>query len=97
MIVRLIVQTFIWFGAMGIPLFLAAGTFAWPGAWDYLVLMVALSFTLGNRPGPLLDTASDEDRGRHIAKRIAFNQPQRLAEDAILIADEAPDQRQPAE
>ena len=47
MIVRLIVQTFIWFGAMGILLFLAAGTFAWPGAWAYLVLMVALSFTLG--------------------------------------------------
>jgi protein-S-isoprenylcysteine O-methyltransferase Ste14 len=47
MIVRLIVQTFIWFGAMGALLFLAAGTFAWPGAWVYLVLMVALSFTLG--------------------------------------------------
>jgi protein-S-isoprenylcysteine O-methyltransferase Ste14 len=47
MIVRLIVQNFIWFGAMGILLFLAAGTFAWPGAWAYLVLMVALSFTLG--------------------------------------------------
>jgi protein-S-isoprenylcysteine O-methyltransferase Ste14 len=47
MIFRLIVQTFIWFGAMGILLFLAAGTVAWPGAWAYLVLMVALSFTLG--------------------------------------------------
>jgi protein-S-isoprenylcysteine O-methyltransferase Ste14 len=47
MIVRLIVQTFIWFGAMGILLFLAAGTFAWPGAWAFLALMVALSFTLG--------------------------------------------------
>jgi protein-S-isoprenylcysteine O-methyltransferase Ste14 len=47
MIVRLIVQTFIWFGAMGILLFLAAGTFAWPGAWAYLVLMVALSVTVG--------------------------------------------------
>jgi protein-S-isoprenylcysteine O-methyltransferase Ste14 len=47
MIVRLIVQTFIWFSAMGILLFLAAGTFAWPGAWAYLVLMVALSFILG--------------------------------------------------
>jgi protein-S-isoprenylcysteine O-methyltransferase Ste14 len=47
MIVRLIVQTFIWFSAMGILLFLAAGTFAWPAAWAYLVLMVALSFTLG--------------------------------------------------
>ena len=47
MIVRLIVQTLIWFGTMAILLFLAAGTFAWPGAWAYLVLMVALSFTLG--------------------------------------------------
>ncbi len=60
MIVRLIVQTFIWFGAMGILLFMAAGTFAWPGAWAYLVLMVALSFTLGidlarNDPGLLLE------------------------------------------
>ena len=47
MILRLIVQTFIWFGAMAILLFLAAGTFAWPGAWVYLVLMILLSFTLG--------------------------------------------------
>jgi protein-S-isoprenylcysteine O-methyltransferase Ste14 len=47
MIVRLIVQTFIWFGAMAILLFLAAGTLAWPGAWAYLILMIMLSFTLG--------------------------------------------------
>jgi protein-S-isoprenylcysteine O-methyltransferase Ste14 len=47
MIIRLIVQTFIWFGAMAILLFLSAGTFAWPGAWAYLVLMILLSFTLG--------------------------------------------------
>ena len=47
MILRLVVQTFIWFGAMAILLFLAAGTFAWPGAWVYLVLMILLSFTLG--------------------------------------------------
>ena len=46
-IIRLIAQTFVWFGAMGILLFIAAGTFAWPGAWTYLVLMVTLSFTLG--------------------------------------------------
>ena len=32
---------------MGVLLFLSAGTFVWPGAWDYLVLMVALSFILG--------------------------------------------------
>ena len=47
MILRLIVQTCIWFGAMAILLFLAAGTFAWPGAWVFLVLMILLSFTLG--------------------------------------------------
>ena len=47
MIVRLIVQTFIWFGTMAILLFLAAGTLAWPGAWAYLILMIVLSFTLG--------------------------------------------------
>ena len=39
----------------------------------------------------LLDAANDEDRGRHIAKQLAFTRPQRLAEDAILMADEAPD------
>lgn len=47
MILRLIVQIFIWFGVMAILLFLAAGTFAWPGAWVFLVLMILLSFTLG--------------------------------------------------
>jgi protein-S-isoprenylcysteine O-methyltransferase Ste14 len=47
MIITLVVQSFIWFGAMAILLFLAAGTFAWPGAWAYLVLMILLSFTLG--------------------------------------------------
>jgi hypothetical protein len=39
----------------------------------------------------LLDTANDEDLGRHIAKQAAFNRPQRRAEDAILMADEASD------
>jgi hypothetical protein len=44
----------------------------------------------------LPDTANNKDRGRHIAKQIAFNRPQRLAENAILMADEVPDQRPPA-
>ena len=44
----------------------------------------------------LPDTANDEDLGRHIAKKMAFDRPQRLAEDLILMADEAPDQRPPA-
>jgi len=58
---------------------------------------LALSAFLNLRFSETLpDTANDEDRGRRIAKRIAFNEPQRLAEDAILIADEAPDERPPA-
>jgi len=47
MIAKLVLQTFIWFGVMGALFFLSAGTFAWPGAWVYLVVMVGLSFTLG--------------------------------------------------
>ena len=31
---------------MGALFFLSAGTFAWPGAWVYLVVMVGLTFTL---------------------------------------------------
>ena len=47
MILRLVVQTFVWFGVMGALLFASAGTLHWQGAWVYLVLMVALSLTLG--------------------------------------------------
>lgn len=47
MIVKLVVQTFVWFGLMGALLFVSAGTLHWPVAWAYLVLMVALSLTLG--------------------------------------------------
>ncbi|RNJ43261.1 isoprenylcysteine carboxyl methyltransferase [Mesorhizobium erdmanii] len=47
MIAKLLLQTFIWFGVMGALLFLSAGTFAWPAAWVYLVVMVGLSLTMG--------------------------------------------------
>ena len=47
MISRLVVQTFVWFGVMGALMFVSAGTLHWWGAWAYLVLMVALSLTLG--------------------------------------------------
>jgi protein-S-isoprenylcysteine O-methyltransferase Ste14 len=47
MVAKLIVQTILWFGAMGAVLFLSAGTLNWPGAWAFLALMVALSFTMG--------------------------------------------------
>jgi protein-S-isoprenylcysteine O-methyltransferase Ste14 len=80
MIVRLIVQIFIWFGTMGILLFLAAGTFAWPGAWAYLVLMVALSLTMG------IDLAR-RDPGllrERMGSPVQRNQP--AADKALLIA-----------
>ncbi|AMY00219.1 isoprenylcysteine carboxylmethyltransferase family protein [Mesorhizobium ciceri] len=47
MIAKLVLQTFVWFVAMGALLFLSAGTLHWPGAWVYLVGMVGLSLTLG--------------------------------------------------
>lgn len=47
MIAKLVLQTFLWFGLMGVLLFVPAGTLRWPEAWFYLVLMVALSLTLG--------------------------------------------------
>jgi protein-S-isoprenylcysteine O-methyltransferase Ste14 len=43
MIVNLIVQTIVWFGAMGAVLFLSAGTLDWPAAWVFLGEMVAIS------------------------------------------------------
>lgn len=47
MIAKLVLQTFLWFGLMGVLLFVPAGTVRWPEAWFYLVSMVALSLTLG--------------------------------------------------
>jgi protein-S-isoprenylcysteine O-methyltransferase Ste14 len=46
MIAKLIVQTVVWFGAMGLLLFLAAGTLNWP-AWIFLAVMVAFSLVGG--------------------------------------------------
>jgi protein-S-isoprenylcysteine O-methyltransferase Ste14 len=45
--VRMIVQTFVWYGIMGLVLFLAAGTTDWPGAWIFLATMIVLSLVLG--------------------------------------------------
>ncbi|MDG4874346.1 isoprenylcysteine carboxylmethyltransferase family protein [Mesorhizobium sp. WSM4935] len=47
MVSRLVVQTFVWFGIMGVLLFLSAGTLHWTGAWVYIVVMVGLSLTMG--------------------------------------------------
>ena len=47
MIVRLIVQTLVSYGVMGLLLFWAAGTLDWPDAWIYLTLMIVVSLVGG--------------------------------------------------
>jgi protein-S-isoprenylcysteine O-methyltransferase Ste14 len=47
-IVRLVVQTFIWYAVIGGILFLAAGTLDWPGAWVFLAEMIVLSLVGGS-------------------------------------------------
>jgi protein-S-isoprenylcysteine O-methyltransferase Ste14 len=47
MVVKLIVQTFIWYGAMGLVLFTAAGTIVWPGASIFLTEMILFSLLGG--------------------------------------------------
>jgi hypothetical protein len=47
MITRLILQTVLWLACMGALLFGAAGTFAWPAAWWYLIEVGVLSLWLG--------------------------------------------------
>jgi hypothetical protein len=47
MVTRLVIQTLVWFGSMGLLLFLPAGTFNWPSAWVYLAEMVSLSLVVG--------------------------------------------------
>jgi protein-S-isoprenylcysteine O-methyltransferase Ste14 len=42
MISSLVIQTLAWFGAKGLTLFLAAGTFAWSFAWIFLVQMIVI-------------------------------------------------------
>jgi protein-S-isoprenylcysteine O-methyltransferase Ste14 len=47
MVVRLIVQTLVSFGLMGLFLFGTAGTAVWPAAWVFLVEMIVLSIVGG--------------------------------------------------
>jgi protein-S-isoprenylcysteine O-methyltransferase Ste14 len=47
MVVRLIVQTFIWYGAMALVLFGAAGSIVWPGAAIFLAEMILCSLVGG--------------------------------------------------
>ena len=79
MLVRLIVQTVVWFGAMGAVMFLAAGTLAWPGAWVFLALMLALSLTTGPLlakydPGLLKERLSSPvQKGQSTADKIIIS------------------------
>jgi hypothetical protein len=47
MITRLILQTSLWLACMGALLFGAAGTFAWPAGWWYLIETGGLSLWVG--------------------------------------------------
>jgi protein-S-isoprenylcysteine O-methyltransferase Ste14 len=47
MVVRLIVQTLVWYGAMGLVLFLAAGTVDWRAGWIFLAQMIVVSLVGG--------------------------------------------------
>lgn len=47
MVSALIIKTFAWLGAMGLILFVAAGTFVWPFAWIFLAQMIVLSVVGG--------------------------------------------------
>src|SRR3954447_26080436 len=47
MIARLLLQTLVWLAVMGVLLFGAAGTLAWPAAWWYLIELGVLSLWIG--------------------------------------------------
>ncbi|MBB4183796.1 protein-S-isoprenylcysteine O-methyltransferase Ste14 [Sinorhizobium terangae] len=47
MVVRLIVQTLIWFGIIAMVLFASAGTLAWPAGWVFLAMMLTVSLIAG--------------------------------------------------
>ncbi|MBW9104810.1 methyltransferase family protein [Paraburkholderia phenoliruptrix] len=47
MVARLVVQTVLWLAGMGVLLFGAAGTLAWPAAWWFLIELGVLSLWVG--------------------------------------------------
>ena len=47
LLLNLLVQTIVWFGLMGVIIFVAAGTTDYAGGWLYLGEMVAVSVVLG--------------------------------------------------
>ena len=79
MVARLIVQTVVWFGAMGLLLFLAAGTLNWPAAWIFLAAMVAFSLV----GGLALGRHDPELLRERLAPPVQKDQP--LADKALLV------------
>jgi protein-S-isoprenylcysteine O-methyltransferase Ste14 len=45
--ISLTIRNTLWIAAMGVLLFVPAGTLAWPGAWVFLAEMWVLAFALG--------------------------------------------------
>jgi protein-S-isoprenylcysteine O-methyltransferase Ste14 len=83
-IVRLIVQTVVWYSGIGVILFVSAGTLDWTAAWLFLVEMIVLSLVGG---GWLLryDPALMRDR---LSSPIQRDQPlaDKFAVAGILVA-----------
>lgn len=86
MIRKLFLQTFLWFGLMGVILFIAAGTLRWPGAWIFLMLMIGLGIATGlllahydpalleeRLKPPVQRSQAKADRFVMIAILVAFN------------------------
>ncbi len=78
MIVRMFIQTIIWFGAMALVLFLSAGTIHWTASWIFLIEMVTLA--LGS--GLLLARHDPGLLAERLAPPIQKEQP---AADKVLI------------
>jgi protein-S-isoprenylcysteine O-methyltransferase Ste14 len=68
MVAKLIVRTLIWFGLMGLVLFLAAGTLDWPSAWVFMVGMMIMSLTMGLRFARLDPALMEERLGSFVQK-----------------------------
>ncbi|MDR6408780.1 methyltransferase family protein [Paraburkholderia terricola] len=78
MIKRLILHTAAWLVFMGVLLFGAAGTFAWPAAWWYLIEMGVLSLWIGL-------WLARHDPGLLAERMSVFAQPQQSRWDRLFV------------
>lgn len=77
---RLIVHTLVWYGLMGLLLFVPAGTLDWPGAWAFLAEMLGLSAITG----PLLARHDPALLAERLGPPIQKGQP--VADRFLLLA-----------